>query len=155
MTGDKNATRCSEHKLPGMVAVAVQKILSCFSCDHPPTHNFPGKHPIYCAGHATRGMVDIISSSRCAITTCPERPFAAYESHYYCAIHYPNDSARDDSIRKCQIHELGKGTFVCIDCQARAHKKEWARQWHLLPETQIITAEVIHGNVTRIEAFSK
>lgn len=33
-------------------------------------------------------------------------------------------------------------------------QRDWARQWHSLPETQIITTEVIHGNVTRIEAFS-
>jgi hypothetical protein len=84
-------------------------------------------------------MVDVIASSKCAFAGCVNPPFAAYNTtahppaaaaaaqapRYFCTAHYPNDSALDDSMKVCQVHELGKGTFVCADCKTRSHKKEW------------------------------
>jgi hypothetical protein len=62
-----------------------------------------------------------------------------------------NQSFADTNHLLIETHSLDLSRSV-----AEAYlQREWARQWHLLPETQIITAEVIHGNVTRIEAFSK
>jgi uncharacterized protein YlaI len=84
-------------------------------------------------------MIDIIASSKCAIAGCGNPPFAAYTTttaaaaaaattqapRYYCTTHYPDDAALDDTTRTCQLHELGKGTFICADCKTRSHKKEW------------------------------
>lgn len=76
----KNAERCSEHKLEGMVDVA-HRICAHKDCRTIPTYNFEGiKTPKFCFSHKDDGMVVVVSKKICQYEGCDTNPIYNYSS---------------------------------------------------------------------------